>query len=186
VAAQIFFILMAKNKEQKKEIYRNLSEKIKKAKSIIFAGFNALGVKDNEALRERLRQEKNDYYVAKKTLMTLAFKEQKIDINVRDFAGKVAAVFAYEDEVSPAKILGNFRQDKEKENKLAFLGGFLDGKILSKEEVEALAKLPGKAQLYAQAVGSLKAPLNGLTNVLAGNLRALLYALDAIGKSRTA
>lgn len=171
---------MPKNKIQKQEIFRNLSEKIKKAKSVVFAGFNALTVKDNENLRAQLRKENSEYYVAKKTLMNLAFKENKLAINVRDFDGKVAAVFSYEDEVASAKILGNFRKEKDKETKIFFLGGILENKLLSKEEVENLSKLPSKQELYAKLVGSLNAPVSGFVNVLAGNLRNLVYVLKAI------
>ena len=159
---------MPKNKIQKQEIFRNINEKVKKAKSVVFAGFNALGVKDNEALRAKLRAENSEYYVAKKTLMNLALKENKLDINVRDFDGKIAAIFSYEDEVAPAKILGTFRKDKDKENRIFFLGGILEGKLLSKQEVEALSELPSKTELYARVVGSINAPGSGFVTVLAG------------------
>jgi len=172
---------MPKNKLQKQEILRNLSEKFKKSKSVIFAGFDTLGVKDNEAIRAKLREEKGEYYVAKKTLMTKAFQENNMtDLNVRDFPGKVAAIFSYEDEVASAKILGNFRKDKEKTNKIFFLGGILENKLLTKEEVEALSKLPSKQELYAKMVGSINAPISGFVNALAGNLRNLVYVLKAV------
>jgi len=175
---------MPKNKLQKQEIFRNLTEKIKKSKSVIFAGFNTLGVKDNEVLRDKLRAENNEYYVAKKTLINLALQDNKIDINVRDFEGKVAAIFSYEDEVSPAKILGTFRQDKDKSGKIVFLGGILEGKLLSKEQVESLSKLPSKQELYAKLVGSINAPISGFVNVLAGSLRNLVNVLKAIEEKK--
>ncbi len=175
---------MPKNKIQKGEILRNLSEKIKKSKSVVFAGFNALTVKDNENLRTQLRKENSEYYVAKKTLMNIAFKDQIKDLNIRDMDGKLAAVFSYEDEVAPAKILGNFRKDKEKTDKIFFLGGILENKLLSKEEVEALSKLPSKTELYAKLVGSLNAPISGFVNALAGNLKNLVYVLKAISEKK--
>ena len=176
---------MPKNKIQKQEILRNLSEKIKKSKSVVFAGFNAFGVKDNEILRAKLIAENNEYYVAKKTLMNLAFKEQNIEsLNTRDFDGKIAAIFSYEDEVAPAKIIGEFRKDKEKENKIFFLGGILENKLLSREQVEALAKLPSKQELYAKMVGSMNAPISGFVNVLAGNLRNFVGVLKAISEKK--
>jgi len=179
VAAQIFY--MPKSKLQKQEILRDLNEKIKKAKSVIFAGFNALGVKDNEDLRSKLRAENSEYYVAKKTLMDIAFKDSKVEsLQVRSFPGKVAAVFAYDDEIAAAKIIGNFRKDKEKADKAVFLGGILEGRLLSQAEAEALSKLPSKTELYAKIVGSLNAPISGFVNVLAGNLRNLVYVLKAI------
>ena len=175
---------MPKNKIQKDIILRDLQEKIKKSKSIVFAGFNALGVKDNEALRAKLDQEKGEYYVAKKTLLNMALEKNGLEFNARELEGKVAAVFAYEDEVAPAKIIGDFRKDKEKEGKIFFLGGFLDGRLLSKEEAEALSKLPSKTELYAKMVGSMNAPISGLVNVLAGNLRNLVYVLKAIEEKK--
>jgi len=175
---------MPKSKIQKGEISRTLSEKIKKAKSMVFAGFNALGVKDNENLRAKLRAENSEYYVAKKTLLNRALQDNKLDINVRDFDGKVAAIFSYEDEVAPAKILGNFRKDKDKEGKIFFLGGILEGKLLSKKEVENLSALPSKTELYAKLVGSLNAPISGFVNALAGNLRNLVNVLKAIEEKK--
>jgi len=175
---------MPKSKIQKQEILRNLEEKIKKSKSVVFAGFNALTVKDNENLRAQLRQENSEYYVAKKTLMNIAFKDQIEGLNVRDLDGKLAAIFSYEDEVAPAKVIGNFRKDKEKQERVFFLGGILENKLLSKEEVEALSKLPSKTELYAKLVGSLNAPISGFVNALAGNLRNLVYVLKAIEEKK--
>ncbi len=174
---------MPKNKEQKKEILRDLDEKIKKSKSIVFATFDALEVKDNEELRNNLKKENGEYYVSKKTLLDLAFKNNSLsDIDIKNLPGKVAAVFAYEDQVSPAKVVFNFR--KNHEGKIDFVGGVLDGKMISKEDVENLAKLPSKQELYAKLVGSLNAPVSGFVNVLAGNLRGLVTVLKAIGDTK--
>ena len=175
---------MPKNKLQKQEILRTLSEKFKKSKSVVFAGFNALTVKDNEILRDQLRQENSEYYVAKKTLINLAFKDQISDLNVRTMDGKLAAIFSYDDEIASAKILANFRKDKEKEGRIFFLGGILENKLLSKAEIEALSQLPSKHELYSQLVGSLNAPISGFVNALAGNLKNLVYVLKAIEEKK--
>jgi len=175
---------MPKNKIQKQEILRNLSEKFKKSKSVFFAGFNALTVKDNEILRDQFRKENSEYYVAKKTLMNLAFKDQISNLNVREMDGKLAAIFSYEDEIAPAKIIANFRKEKEKTDKIFFLGGILENKLLSKAEMEALSQLPSKPELYAKLVGSLNAPVSGFVNVLAGNLRGLVGVLKAISEKK--
>ena len=181
--ARSFF--MPKNKLQKQEILRDLKAKLEKSKSLVFAGFNALGVKDSEDLRAKLRAENGEYYVAKKTLLNLAFKNHQIEgINAREMDGKLAVIFAYGDEVAPAKIIDNFRKDKEKENKIVFIGGFMENRLLSKSEVETLAKLPSKIELYSQLVGSMNAPISGFVNVLAGNLRGLATVLKAIAEQK--
>lgn len=174
---------MAKNKEQKKAILDNLSLKIKKSKSVVFAKFDALGVKENEELRQRLREENSEYMVAKKTLLGLAFEKEKIEgLNPRNFEGRVAAIFGYEDEVAPAKVLDEFK--KKNKDKIDFVGGILEGKFLNTNEVIALAKLPSKQELYAKIVGSLNAPVSGIVNVLAGNLRGLMNVLKAIEEKK--
>lgn len=175
---------MPKNKIQKQEILRNLSEKFKKSKSVVFAGFNALSVKDNEKLRDQLRSENSEYYVAKKTLMNIAFKDKIEELNVRSLDGKLAAIFSYGDEVAAAKILGNFRKDKDKEARVFFLGGILENKLLSQSEIEAVSKLPSKQELYGRLVGTMNAPISGFVNALAGNIKNLVYVLKAIEEKK--
>ncbi|MFA5159872.1 MAG: 50S ribosomal protein L10 [Candidatus Omnitrophota bacterium] len=174
---------MPKSKLQKGEILRDLTAKIGRSKSIVFATFNALGVKENEELRRKLQAENSEYYVAKKTLMDKAFKDSNLqDFNARELDGKVAAIFSYEDEVAPAKIVDNFR--KTREDKIAFVGGILENRFLTAAQVENLAKLPSKLELYSKLVGSINAPVSGFVNVLAGNLRGLVTALKAIADQK--
>ncbi|MCF7795130.1 50S ribosomal protein L10 [Patescibacteria group bacterium] len=175
---------MAKSKEQKQEILKTLGDKISRSKSIVFTSFNALGVQDNQNLRAKLREEGGEYYVAKKSLLDLALKDQNIkDLDVKNFEGKLATIFSYDDEVGAVKALDNFRKDNEE--KLIFMGGILKNKFLSSEEVSNLAKIPSREELYAKMVGSLNAPVSGFANVLAGNLRKLVYALNAVKEAKS-
>jgi len=177
---------MPKTKEQKKEILKDIKDKIDKAKSVIFTNFNGLEAKENEELRKKLRKEDGEYYVAKKTLLDIAFRDLKIDqLKIKDFAGKVAAVFGYNDEVTPARIINDFRKShslkKESgEEKINFIGGVLEGRFISADTVNELAELPSKKELLAKVVGSINSPISGLVNSLAGNLRNLVYVLKAI------
>lgn len=174
---------MAKSKEQKKEILQTLKEKINDSKSVVFTSFDTLSVTEGEELRQNLRKEGGEYYVAKKTLLDKAFSEKKIEsLNIKDFEGKIATVFSYDDEVAGAKALADFK--KSHENKVNFVGGILEGKFLSSEEVDNLSKLPSKIELYAKITGSLNAPISGFVNCLSGNLRKLVYALNAIKEAK--
>ncbi|MFH1255101.1 MAG: 50S ribosomal protein L10 [bacterium] len=176
---------MPKTKEQKRTILKELSDKISRAKSIVFAKYNALTVKENEDLRIKLRKENNEYYVAKKTLFGLALKDKAISgLDIKKFEGQVAAIFGYEDEVSPAKIVGQFKKDKDKEGKIEFMGGILENKYISANEVENLAILPSKSELYGKIVGSINAPVSGFVNALAGNIRNLVNVLKAVGDKK--
>lgn len=179
---------MAITKEQKRDILNKLNDRIGRAKSIVFTKFEGLGVKENEELRSRLRAENGEYFVAKKTLLDLAFKDSKIEgLNVKDFDGKASVVFGYEDEVAPAKVVDKFVKDfpgEDKKEKLNFLGGILENKFINAEEVSYLAKLPSKQELYAKMVGSLNAPVSGFVNALSGNLRNLVNVLKAVSEKK--
>ncbi len=174
---------MAKTKLQKQEMLRDISERLARAKSVVFTEFESLGVKQNEELRQKLRAENSEYLVTKKTLLKLALGEKKItDFDPKSVNGKMAVSFGYEDEVAPAKIIAEFTKDNP--DTLKFAGGILENKFLNASGVEALAKLPSKTELYAKIVGSINAPVSGFVNVLAGNLRNLVYVLNAIKENK--
>lgn len=174
---------MAKTKDQKKEILTKIIDKIDKSKTIVFANFKNLGVKENEELRQKLKDEQSEYYVAKKTLLDKAFKDKKLDkLDIQNFSGQVAAIFGYEDEVMPAKITDEFSIAHE--NKITFLGGILENKFIDAEKVQSLAKVPSKQELYAKLVGSINMPISGFVNVLAGNIRGLVNVLKAVGEQK--
>ncbi len=176
---------MPKSKEQKQEILRDLAHKAERAKSVVFMKFSHLGVKENEELRKELKKEEGEYYVAKKTLMDLAFKDLKIEgLDVKGFEGQVAVVFGYQDEVAPAKAVDSFRNKLEEKDKVEFLGGILENKYIDAGKVKELAGLPSKQELYAKVVGSMNAPISGFVNALAGNLKNLVYVLKAVGESK--
>lgn len=180
---------MAITKEQKRTILKNLQEKIAKSKSIVFTKFEGLGVKENEELRKRLRDENSEYYVAKKTLLDLAFRDSKIEgLDIKNFEGRASVVFGYEDEVAPAKIISNFKKDfsvDKGEQKIDFLGGILENKYINSQEVDDLSKIPGKQELYAKIVGSINAPVSGFVNVLAGNIRNFVNVLKALEEKKS-
>ena len=170
---------MAKTKEQKKKILDDLKDKISKAKSIVFVNFTNLNVAGNEELRNNIRENNGEYYVAKKTLMDLAFKDSDIkDVDAKNFEGQAAAVFGYGDEAAPAKAVDEFK--KSNEGKIEFIGGVLENKFISSDSVSELAKLPSRQELYAKIAGSINAPIFGFVNALAGNLKNLVYVLKAV------
>ena len=104
---------MPKSKIEKQEILRNLEEKLKRSKSVLFAKYNGLPVKENEELRNSLKNEDSEYYVAKKTLINLAFKDLKIDeMDAKKMEGQLAVIFGYGDEVAPARIIHQSRTSR--------------------------------------------------------------------------
>lgn len=130
-------------------------------------------------MRETLKKDKCRIEVVKKTLLDIVLKDKKIKAVRNKFAGEVALIFGFEDEVAPAKIIHQFSLKNEN---IKILGGIFEDKFVGKEEIIALAKLPSKQELYAKVVGTINAPISGFVNVLNGNLRGLVYILSQIKK----
>jgi large subunit ribosomal protein L10 len=168
-------------KIQKRELVKELVDKIKRQKSLVFTDISALNVGEMQKLRRELKKAGIDYKVAKKTLITLALKEVKQDIDVEQIPGSLGTAFSYEDPVKPAKII--FKFAKEHKN-LKIVGGIMENKFLTFNEVESLSKIPSREELLAILVGMLKGPISGLVNVLQGNIRNLIGVLNAIKNNK--
>lgn len=165
------------SKKQKRDIIKDLTDKLKTAKSIILTDFTGLTVNDLQTLRRDLSQNQAQYQVVKKTLLDLALKKANLDFDVKKIKGSLAIGFSQNDEVGPAKTLYNFSQKHEN---LKLLAGILivpDKTMLNYEEVLALAKTSDKQELIAKIIGSLNAPLRNLTYLLKANLQSLVYIL---------
>ena len=168
-------------KSQKREIIEKLAEDIKNSKSVVFVDFKGLKVNDTRALKKDLRNSGASLKVAKKTLINLALEKAGVKIDARLMEGQIALAVSEADEVSPAKIIDGF---SKKNKNIKILAGLLGSKIMKLEEIEALAKLPSKEELLAKLVGTLNAPISGFVNVLAGNLRGLVQALNAMAEKK--
>ena len=118
----------------------------------------------------------------KNTLIKIASKELGIEFPEEALNGPTAALFAYSDEVAPLKELAAFAKTNEKPTVKA---GLLGTTILSIERVAQLSKLPTKDVLRANVVGSLASPLYGIVGVLNGNIRNLVYTLNAIKEAKS-
>jgi large subunit ribosomal protein L10 len=168
-------------KKQKKEILEDLKEKIKKQKTIIFVDFKGLKVKDVFDFRKKLRKADSLLKVSKKTLFRIALKDldSALSEKIDKLEGQIGLIFGFKDEISAAKVAYNF--SKEKEN-LKILGGFFEGKIIDKETVAELAKIPGREELLGRLVGTISAPITNFACVLQGNIKGLICVLSAIKK----
>lgn len=172
---------MAVTRKEKEQILADLESQLEGAKAVVFADYRGTTVQKIGELRNNFRKENVSTKVAKITLIKKALEKQGVDTSGMDFKVPVAMAVSKEDEVAPARILSDFT----KENKnVQILMGIMDNKVISAREVAALAALPSKQQLRGQVVGTIAAPLSGFVNVLAGNVRSLVYVLNAIKESK--
>lgn len=175
---------MAKTKAKKAEILQQFIDWLAQSKSVVFTVNKGINAEQMVELRKKLIKNQSRYCVSKKTLINLALKKQKVEIpgDVK-FDGPLNTVFSLGDEIIGPKTIYEISKTNDK---IEIIGGIFQGKYLDKDNIMQLATMPSKEELYAKLVGSLNAPISGLVNVLAGNLRGLVYALKAIADKKTA
>jgi large subunit ribosomal protein L10 len=165
-------------KEKKQAAVDELHTKLGQAKSFYLTDFSGLTVKKVTDLRNRLRKAGVEYVVVKNTLAERALDGLDVPSDVSDFFKGPTAVAISADPLAPAKVLVDFA--KENDNKPAMKAAFVDNKPYTAEQVERLAKLPGRDQLLSELAGAFEAPMAQLYFVLQAKLQETVGLLEAL------
>jgi large subunit ribosomal protein L10 len=136
------------------------------------------GLKDGELqdLRKRLRPKGVEYHVVKNSLFTRAAEKTERGSLASFLTGPTAVALGKIDEVELAK---GMVEEARVLKSLRILGAFIGGQAMSVDDVQILAKLPSRAYLQGQIVGSLQAPLAQLTGLFQAPAQNLIYVLTA-------
>lgn len=173
---------MAKTKDQKKELVQAYKDLISEAKAIYIIESEGISANEANKIKMDLFDLNSTYSIIKNRLFAIALKEAGIEEAEYYTNGQHAAIFSDESNISEAaKVIFDFLKEKKV---LEIKGGLLDNQHISKEQVEALAKLPGREQLLTMLVGTLNAPISGFVRVLNGNISGLAMVLNAIKEQK--
>lgn len=169
---------MAISRDKKESVVAKLNNLLGDSKLVVLARYSGLSVAEMQALRREAKQNQVTVVVAKNRLakLALAGNETYKDINTDLLTGQLLLAIG-SDDVVPAQTAVKFGKIHAA---LEIVGGFTsDGKVLSADEIKALASLPNREVLLAQLTGTIAAPLSGFMNVLSGNIRGLVNVLNA-------
>lgn len=149
--------------ENKKAIVEQLKERFQNAQAGILADYRGLTVAQDTELRVKLREAGVSYTVVKNKLTRFAVNE--LGMNELDdvLHGPTAIATSDTDVVAPAKVLVDFAKDNEA---LEIKGGFIDGKVVSLDEIKVYASIPSKEVLISKMLGSLQSPISKLARTL--------------------
>lgn len=166
---------------RKVEQVESIRERLSDAAAAILTDFRGLNVGEISQLRSKLRDAGAEYKVVKNTLLERAAESLGIPGLEPYLQGPTAVAFSKRDPIAPARILAEYiRQMK----KLEVKAGLVEGRVLTADQVKALADLPSKNRLLSMVLGNMKSPLAGLAGVLVALQRNLVYALDQIRQKR--
>jgi len=153
---------MPKTREQKAETLKRLKQAFQTGKSVAFADYRGMDVKNITDLRKKMREEDVEYVVAKKTLLSNSAKEAGYDVDFSNLEGMISVAFAHGDEMAPMKIIG----DAGKAMPIKLVGGIFEGAIVDAGYVNELSALPSKPELLTQLLHMLNGPTGAFVRLL--------------------
>jgi len=149
--------------EQKKQVVAELVETLKSAQAGVLVDYRGITVEQDTKLRTKLREAGVEYKVVKNTLTRFAANEVGFQELDEQLNGPTALAVSTTDAVAPAKVISDFAKEVEA---LQIKAGFVDGKVISLDEVKQLANTPSREVLIAKIMGSLNAPISKLVRTL--------------------
>lgn len=169
------------SRQKKETIIAKLSEKIKRAKALVFTNYQGLTHRQLEDLKKATKTTNAEFVVTKNTLLKRALSNSEFSTLDSQFQEPTATLFAYDDPLAPLKELAR----TIKQLKLPTIKfGIFDDKLLAEAEILRLSTLPSREILLAQVAGGMKAPIFGLHRALNWNLQKLVVVLKEIEKTK--
>jgi len=165
---------MAVSKAKKIEQVEKLEKEPKNVSSLVVATYSKLTVAQDFELRKTLRSSGAKYRVIKNTLAERAAKGSKVEGALKDLAGVTSIAYTEGDPVALAKALAKYAKDNPE---FTFKAGVVEGRVISIKEIESLATMPSKEEIYAKLLFMLNAPAQRLLTTINAVGRDLVVVL---------
>jgi large subunit ribosomal protein L10 len=165
---------MAVTKAKKIEQVEELGRELKNVSNMIVATYSKLTVPKDYELRKSLRGTGAKYRVVKNTLAERASQGTKVEEALKGLSGVTSIAYTTGDPVALAKVLAKYAKDNPE---FTFKAGVVEGRVISIKEIEALATMPSKEEIYAKLLFLLNAPaqrLVGTMNAVGRNLAVVV------------
>jgi large subunit ribosomal protein L10 len=166
---------MAVTRAKKKEQVEKLSDELKNVSSVIVATYSKLTVAKDFELRKALRSTGAKYRVVKNTLVERASQGTKIEKALKNLEGVTSIAYTSGDPVALAKALAKYAKDNPE---FSFKSGLVEGRVISIKEIEALATMPSKGEIYSKLLFLLNAPAQRLVTAMNAVGRNLAVVID--------
>ncbi len=172
---------MAKKRSQKQNDIDVLHTELLQVSSVVLSSFEGLSVQQDTELRRAIQAAGGRYRVVKNTLAERAAQETPAAALLANLKGVNSIAYTTGDAVALAKVLAKYAKDNEA---LTFRAGLVEGRVISVEELQALAALPTRDEVFAKLLGLLQAPAQRLVSVLSAPARQLAVVLGQAEKEK--
>jgi large subunit ribosomal protein L10 len=157
-----------------------VQDRMSRASIAISADYRGLTVAQITELRRALRPAGAEVKVVKNTLATMAAKAAGRENMAEIVTGPTALAIGFDDPIAPVKALTEHLRARRLN--IEIHGGWLEGKVLTRAEVESLATMPPKEQLIADVVGKLQSPLYNFAGLLQSTIRNFAGLVESRAK----
>jgi len=160
---------MAVSKAKKIEQVEALNKELQGANHAIVGTFAKLTVEKDFELRKAVRGAGGRYRVLKNTLAERAAKGTKVEEAVKSLAGVTSIAYTSGDPVALAKALSKYAKDNPE---YSFKAGIVEGRVIAIKDIDALANMPSKEEIYSKLLFLMSAPA-----------QRLVRAMNAVGRN---
>jgi large subunit ribosomal protein L10 len=154
---------MAVTRARKVEQVEKLGKDLQNVSTVIVTTYSKLTVSQDYELRKLLRSSGAKYAVVKNTLAERAAKGTKVEGALKDLAGVTSIAYTEGDPVALAKALAKYAKDNPE---FTFKTGVVEGRVISIKEIESLATMPSKEEIYSKLLFLISAPAQRLVTVM--------------------
>jgi len=154
---------MAVTRAKKTEQVEKLGKELQNVSSLIVTSYSKLTVAQDYELRKVLRSSGAKYLVVKNTLAERAAKGTKVEEVLKDLSGVTSIAYTRGDPVALAKALSKYAKDNPE---FTFKSGVVEGRVISINQIQALATMPSKEEIYSKLLYLISAPARRLVTVM--------------------
>jgi large subunit ribosomal protein L10 len=166
---------MALTKAKKNEKVAALAKELETSTSAIIGTFSGLTAAKDFALRKTIREAGGSYHVVKNKLAAKSAEGTKVEAALQGLKGVSSVAYTAGDPVALAKALSTWVKDNAE---FTFKLGIVDGKVINVSEIQALATLPGKEELFSKLLFLINAPAQRLATVINATGRNLAVVVN--------
>jgi large subunit ribosomal protein L10 len=166
---------MAVTKAKKTAQVEKLTKDLQQVSNLVVTTYTKMTVAQDYELRKALRGAGAKYQVVKNTLAEKAAKGTKVEGALKDLAGVTSIAYTTGDPVAMAKALTKYAKDAPE---FTFKVGVVEGRVINIKEIEALATMPSKEELYSKLLFLISSPAQRLATVMSQVGRNLAVVVD--------
>jgi len=154
---------MAVTRAKKNQQVESLGKELQNVSSLIVTTYSKLTVAQDYELRKTLRSSGAKYAVVKNTLAERAAKGTKVEEVLKNLSGVTSIAYTSGDPVALAKALSKYAKDNPE---FTFKSGVVEGRVISINQIQALATMPSKEEMYSKLLFLINAPAQRLVTVM--------------------